>query len=205
MFSDIVLPGNNEKEFIDIAAKLGIGKLYFLYEFDGYNEEKIRKRLDLAGNEKISVQMGIIIKLKNLNRASNMPKFLAAKSSADDRGAIESKKIKLIYGLEDTGKRDYMHQRSSGLNHILCELACKNNVSIGFSYSSIIGTKKFMSPIMGKMMQNIRLCRKYKVKTIIASFAENPFELRHPHDIASVFRVMGMDSGQIKDSFSYRL
>jgi len=30
MASDIIIPKNNEAEFIEIAAKLGIKKLYFL-------------------------------------------------------------------------------------------------------------------------------------------------------------------------------
>ncbi|MBI2656040.1 hypothetical protein HYX06_06475 [Candidatus Woesearchaeota archaeon] len=190
MSSDVVIPKNNEAEFIEIAAKLGIKKMHFLYDFDGYNEEKAKKKLDSIDNKKISIEIGFLINQKNLNKAAKISRFLTAKSSDKDRFFIESKKVKIIYGFEESGRNDFMHQRASGLNHILCELARKNNVSIGFSYSSIINNKT-PAVIIGRMMQNIILCKKYKVNTIFASFSSNPFELRQPHDILSLFRLLG--------------
>ena len=41
-------------------------------------------------------------------------------------------------------------------------------------------------------MKNIMLCRKYKVKTVTASFAENPFGMRSPYDVMSLFKNLGM-------------
>ena len=190
MSSDIVIPKNNEAEFIEVAAKLGIKKLHLLYDFDDYNEEKIKKKLDYIENKKISIEIGFLINQKNLNKAAKISRFLVAKSSDKDRFFIESKKVKIIYGFEESGRRDFMHQRASGLNHILCELASKNNVAIGFSYSSIINNKN-PAVIIGRMMQNIGLCKKYKVNITIASFSSNPFELRQPHDILSLFRLLG--------------
>ena len=37
---DIVIPNNNEKEFVSIAEKLGYKTLCFLYNFDKYLEKK---------------------------------------------------------------------------------------------------------------------------------------------------------------------
>lgn len=190
MISDIVIPKNNEAEFIEVAAKLNIKKLCFLYEFDDYNEEKIQKKPDYTENKKINIEIGFLITQKNINKAAKISRFLVAKSSEKDRFFIESKKVKIIYGFEESGKRDFMHQRASGLNHILCELAAKNHVVIGFSYRSIINNKN-PAVTMGRMMQNIGLCRKYKASQIIASFSSNPFELRQPHDILSLFRLLG--------------
>lgn len=190
MFSDIVIPKNNEAEFIEVAAKLGIKKLILLYDFDGYDEEKIQKKLDSAENKKVNIEIGFLVSQKNLNKAAKISRFLAAKSSEKDRFFIESKKVKIIYGFEESGKKDFMHQRASGLNHILCELAAKNHVAIGFSYSSITNNKN-PAVIIGRMMQNIGLCRKYKASQTIASFSSNPFELRQPHDIISLFRLLG--------------
>ena len=190
MFSDIVIPKNNEAEFIDIAAKLGIKKLIFLYDFDEYYKNKMQEKIDLVKNKKISLQIGFIVNQKNINKASKLSNLLAAKSSGNDRHLIESKKIKIIYGFEEVNKKDYLHQRASGLNHIICELANKNNVTIGFSYSSLFN-KNNQALIMGRMMQNIRLCQKFKVKTFVGSFSEKPFDLRQHHDIVSFFNVLG--------------
>ena len=44
MFADIVIPKNNELEFIELALKLKLKKIYFLYDFDVYLDEKIPKK-----------------------------------------------------------------------------------------------------------------------------------------------------------------
>ena len=198
---DIVIPKNNEGEFIEIASKLGIKKLYFLYDFNYYDKNINQKKLSFENHENIEVEIGFIGSQKNLNKAQHQSKLIVAKSSDNDRFFIESKKIKLIYGFEESNKKDYLHQRASGLNHILCELANKHNVVIGFSYSTLFSKdSQKISLLMGRMMLNIKLCQKYKVKTVIGSFSEKPFEMRSPFDITSLFTIFGMDGRNIKDS-----
>ncbi|MBI2557979.1 hypothetical protein HYW20_01545 [Candidatus Woesearchaeota archaeon] len=205
MFSDIVIPNNNEAEFVEVASKISIKKLYFLYEF-GSSQKEILEKIQSLKHKKIDIETGLIVNQKNINMAMHHSKLLVARSSDNDRFLIESKKIKLIYGFEESPRKDYLHQRASGLNHILCELARKNNIAVGFSYSSILNKKpETASLIMGRMMQNIALCRKYKTKTIIASFSGNPFELRAPHDIASLFAMLGMDGKKINESLMFNL
>ena len=207
MFADIVIPKNNETEFVDLASKLGFKKLYFLYYFDEYNEEKSRKNLSLIkNNTNLNFEIGFIVNQKNINRALHQSKILAIKSSDKDRLFIESQKIKLIYALEELKKKDYLHQRASGLNHIICELAKKNNVTIGFSYSSLFDKDSVAASILiGRLVQNIRLCQKYKVRTIIGSFSEKPYNLRSPYEIISLFTLLGMNSKNIKESLTLNL
>ncbi len=202
---DIVLPKDNEAEFIEVASKLGIKKLYFLYDFDNCNEENVEKKLSQIKNHKnIGTEIGFLVNQRNLSSAFRQSKLLVAKSSDKDRFFIESKKIRLLYGFEEVPKKDYLHQRASGLNHILCELARKNNVAVGFSYSSLFNNKNtsITPTIIGRMMQNIALCQKYKVKTIIGSFAEEPFDLRSQYDVTSLFTMLGMDGKKIKESLT---
>jgi len=188
MSVDFVLPENNEEEFIRIASKLGIKKLYFLYNFKDYEEGKIP---DLSESE-VDIETALIASHRNMNKATRANKVLVAKSSEDDRALIESKKIKIIYGFEEIEKRDSLHHRTSGLNHVLCELARKSNITIGFAYSSLLNKgSQEISLIMGRMMQNIALCQKYKVKTVLASFSNNPFEIRAKHDVTSLFSMLG--------------
>lgn len=201
MFSDITIPKNNEEEFIQIATKLGIKKLCFLYDFDDFNEEKIQKKLDSIENKKIILQFGLIVNQKNISKAAQQSRLLIVKSSDKDRLFVESGKIKLVYGFEEAQRKDYLHQRASGLNHTICELAKKNNVAVGFSYSLLFNKNSQISSLLiGRMMQNISLCQKYKVKTIIASFSEKPFGMKSHHDIASLFVMLGMKGERIKES-----
>jgi RNase P/RNase MRP subunit p30 len=200
---DIVIPNNNEAEFIELAARLGHKKLYLLYNFDDYDKDKIQKKLEAIENKKINLQIGFSINQKNIDKALQQSKLLIAKSSDKDRFFIESNKIKLIYGFEEIYKKDYIHQRASGLNHILCELAKKNNIVIGFPYGILFDkSDEDTSLLIGRLMQNISLCQKYKVKTVIGSFSEKPFKMRAPLDIINLFKIFGMDGRNIKDSIS---
>ncbi len=207
MLSDIVIPNNNEAEFIEISSKLNIKKIYFLYDFDEYNEENTQKKLSSIKNHKnVNIEIGLMVNQKNINKAVQQSRFLVARSSDKDRIFIEGKKIRLVYGFEEISRKDYLHQRASGLNHIICELAKKNNVAVGFSYSLLSNKDENSKSIMiGRIIQNINLCRKYNVKTVIGSFSENPFDLRSVHDIMSLFAILGMDGGMIKDSTSFDL
>src|SRR3989339_586977 len=167
---DIVLPKNNEMEFIEIASRLGIRKLYFLYNFGEYSQETGKNLESMEKQNKVHIEVGLIVNQKNMGKALQHSKILAAKSSDSDRMLIESKKINIIYGLEESHKKDRMHQRASGLNHIICELANKN-----------------------------------KVKTITASFSQNPYGLRARHDISRLFAMPGMDNKNIRESSSQGL
>ena len=205
--TEISIPKNNEEEFIEIASKLGIKKLYFLYDFDDYNKNRMQEKLaSTESKSKIEVKTGFIVNQKNISKALQQSKLLVAKSSDNDRFFIESKKIRLVYGFEEVHKKDYLHQRASGLNHIICELARKNNVTIGFSYSSLFSKNTTVSSLfMGRMMQNINLCQKYNIKTAIGSFSDKPFEMRAPHDMASLFSMLGMGGKNIKESTTLNL
>ena len=190
MSREIVIPKNNEEEFILVASKLGIKEMCFLYDFDEHVKIN-QKILNFKENKYVSIEIGIIANQKNMNKETH--NLLVAKSSDLDRFFIESKKIKLIYGFEEFHKKDYMHQRASGLNHVICQLAKKNNVAIGFSYSSLLNkSSKVVSLLLGRMIQNIQLCKKYKCNIVLASFADEPYQLRYHHDIKSLFYILGL-------------
>ena len=204
MFTDLVLPKDNEKEFIEIAERLGIEGVCFVYKFKNkndflQNQEKINH---LQEKTKLRLFTGIIADSKNISKAKNLTKFVIYKSTGNDRHAIEKSRPNVVFGLETIASRDSMHSRNSGLNQILCKLANKNNIIIGFSFSSLLNTDgKLRSQILGRLMQNIRLCRKYKVKTVIASFAEKPYDMRPCPDLKSALISLGMHPTEASDSF----
>jgi RNase P/RNase MRP subunit p30 len=108
-----------------------------------------------------------------------------------------------MFGFEESERKDTMHQRYSGLNNVLCELAFRNKVKIAFSFSSILNTSGAQrATLFGRMMQNISLCRKYKVKTLVGSFARSTFEMRSAKDLQSLFIVLGMHPKEAKDAMS---
>lgn len=180
MFEEIVFPKNNEKEFIEIAEKLGTKKIIFLYNAEDYNPKKFETDIE--------IKTGIIATAGSISHASKISRIIAVKSSPYDRQLMENGKATIIYGFEENPKRDSMHQSASGLNHIMCSIVKSKNVAIGFSYTSLIENSH---SIVGRMMQNLKLCRKYKNDIIIGSFATRPFQLRSRHDVDSLFRLIG--------------
>ena len=52
-------------------------------------------------------------------------------------------------------------------------------------------------------MQNIRLCRKYKVKMVLASFATDKFEMRDARDLISFGVCLGMNPGEAKKALNF--
>ena len=163
---DIVFPNNNEKEFLEIAGKLGT-ELIFVYDYN----PKIKE--------------GVLVNKKNIMKAKDN---LFVKAEEDNRFYFDDKRKKTIFDLELSQRMDFMHHRNSGLNQVLCKLANKNSITIGFSFSSILystGAKRAI--ILGRMKQNLRLCKKYKVKILFASFASKPEDLRNLNDIKAFF------------------
>ena len=186
---DIVMPCNNEEEFIVIAEKLGYNALCFLYDVKEYQAKQ--KKFEA---KKIKLYAGILADSRSINKVRNKSKnekvFVAVRSSNNDREIMEKPKADMVFSFEESPKMDFIHQRASGLNHILCKIAKKNNIIIGFSLSSILNSKN-KQVILGRIMQNIKLCRKFRVKTAIASFAQKPFEMRGAHDLRSLFEILG--------------
>lgn len=126
------------------------------------------------------------------------------KNEDEIRKGVEKKsKVDIIVGVELISKKDSFHQRNSGLNQVICKLAKENNVAIGFSFSTVLNSKK-RALILGRMMQNVKLCRKYKVKIVCGSFAKNRKEMRDAKDLLSFCRVIGMDPGEAKKALNYK-
>src|SRR3989344_4402330 len=103
------------------------------------------------------------------------------------RKLVESGKIKILVNPHVNTHKDSLHFRAGGLDHILTRLCKEKNVAIGFSLSTLDN-----SLMIGRIRQNIQLCRKYKVKMLFFSFASNQFELRSANDILSLLRILGM-------------
>ena len=109
------------------------------------------------------------------------------------RTNLEKKHIDILLNPHQGREKDHLHFRNSGLNHVLCALANKNNISIATSLDQC-----YTALDLGKIMQNIMLCRKYKLPFLFLSLAKTPYELRNPRDVISLGKVLGMSSQDAK-------
>ena len=149
------------------------------YAGNGYKVEVLRRIPKMASKELVIVQGGD----DTLNRL-----------------AVSSRYVDVLLDPHVGSRKDFMHQRNSGLNHVLCALAKENNVAIGFSFSSILHSTQ-RAKDMGRMMQNILLCRKYKIPMVIGSFAKDAWDVRNEKDLQAFFQVLGMTGKEVQMNF----
>jgi RNase P/RNase MRP subunit p30 len=193
---DIVFPDKNEKDFIDVAEALGYTDLIFVYEHK-FPAQKAKFKT------KLKLHDALLVQPKKVISAKSKSKLVFVKAEEDNRFVLEKAKPDLVFALEEAQKRDFVHQRGSGLNHILCRIAKDNKIRIGFSFSSVLNSNGMsQAQILGRMQQNIQFCRKYKCKMVIASFAKSPYEMRAPKDLMAFFTELGMHQKEAKDALN---
>ena len=98
------------------------------------------------------------------------------KATGNDRKAFEQG-VDFVYNLEAGKEKDGIFSRRSGLNQVLAKLARDKGVTIIFSYA-LFAQAKNKAVILGRMQQNYRLCKKYKVKIQVASLATKKEEIQ---------------------------
>ena len=129
-------------------------------------------------------------------------KIIFGNSDEINRKAVESN-TDILMSPERKRPRDFMKSRNSGLNQVLCKLASKNKVAIGFNFNDILLSKDFERiDLLGKMMFNVKLCNKYNVKMIICNSLKNHEEVRSESDLRSLAIILGMRKFSIK-KFDY--
>ncbi len=185
---DVVIPRHNEKAIIGMAKKLGYDALILLYPF-----EKL-KQLKQVAHPEVKLLYGCLISKQKPKGV----KFTAAPNP--NRHTFEKLKPNIVYQLELTKNKDKTHYRLSGLDDVSCKLAAENDIAIGFSFSSLLDSKLPRAVLLGRMAQNIRFCKKFKLKMVLASFACQPYDMRSPHDLKALGISLGMTPIEAKMS-----
>jgi len=180
MYCDIVFPKNNEKKFIAVAEKLGIKKLCFVYKLKDFKKHD-------------RYYSGIYVdKVNDIRKARKMADLILCPS---ERKFFERDEVDVILDVEKSTFSDRMHYRESGLNQVFAKIL---KGAIAFSFSNLLDKDRIK--FMGRIMQNVKIVRKYKTKTIIASFAKDPYHMRPAADLATLFSVLGMHPKEANES-----
>ena len=153
------------------------------------------------------LEKALIIKANNKEElrkqvARNYGKFLLVVQGSNDevnRAAVENERIDMLLNPEAERKYDFSDWRNSGLNNVLCKFAAQNKVAIGVDLSSLPQEKFALAERLGKIMQNIRLCRKFKTKMFI--FSSEP--IMNDFDLMSISSALGMSTSQAKESLTF--
>jgi ribonuclease P/MRP protein subunit RPP1 len=144
-----------------------------------------------------------IINTKNPNEMNNLIKnnsfnIVIGGNEIVNRKALENKNIQMLLNAEPE-EDDFMHSRNSGLNQVLVKLAKRNDIVIGFSFNKILKlNNENRIHLLGKIMQNIMLCNKYKVKMAMVNFINNEFDERSENDLKDLGLTLGIRPGKFE-------
>lgn len=146
------------------------------------------------------------IQAKNFNEARKKirefkkkgKKIIFSSSNTNDdlnRKVIEKEPVDvLLINLKE--RKDFQKQRNSGFNHVLAKIAKKNKIKIGINFDEILqaNSSKEKAEILSRIMQNIKLCNKNKLKMKFISIKGFERDLR---DLKSLGIVLGMPTWMI--------
>jgi len=199
MFIDIVFPDKNEKKFIERAKLLGYEGLCFVYQQQNQNKlnkssevKKISKKQSLSDSFKTELKLfNGLFSEKPKNKKNYDLILINSKTPEIDRPNLEKGNFDIIFNLENNVRSDFIHQRNSGLNQVFCKLANRKNTAIGISFLNLLEKKPFeRAKALGRIEQNLKLCKKYKVKVIFASCASKPEQMRSPNDLRAFINCL---------------
>lgn len=185
MATDLLLMPESP-ELLALSQKLGFTKTFFLEKDFVLLASSNKKELLAKIQEAKKKKMLVILQPKN----EDLLRFALEKTSAE-----------MIIGQELLNKEDSLHFPRGGLDQVTCKIAAVKGKIIGFSFREILeaeGSER--SKLMGRMLFNLKLCRKYKLKVFFGNFSNNIWEMRSFHDLKAFFEILG---GKGKEGFEF--
>lgn len=116
------------------------------------------------------------------------------------RFALEKTSVDMVFGQELINAKDSVHFVRGGLDQITCKIAASQGKIVGFSFSDILGVSGGeRSRLLARMMFNIKLCKKYKVRMFFGNFSLEKMSMRSGKDLEAFFRVLGGSGKEVSE------
>ena len=128
---------------------------------------------------------------KEIDKTAKSGKLAVVQGSTIEynRKILENKKVKALV-LRHKGQKDSLKERGSGLNQVLAKIARDAGKTILIDFKEIINSEGIeKAKIVGRLMQNIMLLKKYNVKTGIINK-----QGRDNYDLFSFLLTLGADT-----------
>ncbi len=162
------------KEAVALSTSLGYEKTFF----QGKDFEIISS----------SSKKELLLKARQLKQ-KKLRVFFRPSSEELLRFALEKAPVDGVIGVEEIHPTDSVHYLRGGLDQMLCTFAAGQGKAVVFSFSSVLNSHSRWK-LLGRMMFNLRLCRKYNVKVILRNFSLNLEEMRSASDLGAFERVL---------------
>lgn len=130
--------------------------------------------------------------LKEIQHAKQKKLKTIYKADSEDmlRFMLEKTEVDIVFAMENIHPKDSTHFVRGGLDQVLCTLAATKRKTLAFSFSEMLHSVH-KGKLLGRMIFNIKLCKKYKVPIKLVSFALSKEEMRSAKDLQALGRVLG--------------
>ncbi len=177
----------HETPLLEKAEELGYTKAFLIYSFNSKSELNSNYRKKIENTSKILILWGIDCKTQKEAKAKGFDGMfqLGTRNKEIFSGVTH------LYNNEYEEEKDFIHQRRSGLNHILlADCARKDIVVLGNSAGLFELSSKKRARVLGRLQQNQKLARKAGVTFEIVHMASTALELRSSEDIRALGRLL---------------
>lgn len=195
---DIILYHDNLKETLDLLWKLGWEKAIVLFEVRKIEDLERFRKIDLG--EK--VYPGILIKSENKKEIKEIAveayynkdyfiDFIVYEISNTELIPYVSRLrfLNAICKFEFDPRKDFLTHKRSGINHVIAKRLKENEIAYLIPLSYIDSN---LHVILGRILQNIKLQRKYKFDIIVSSFAKNINELKSIISVDAFYKLFNI-------------
>ena len=131
--------------------------------------------------------------LQDINLAKSKKKMVVYKVTNEEmlRFVLEKTAVDMVIGIEGIHEKDSLQHVRGGLDDVFCKIATDKEKIIGFSFEDVLNCG-YRDRLMARMMLNIKLCKKYKVKMIFSNFSSSVEEMRSVKDLEAFGRLLGI-------------
>lgn len=180
MALDLVFPRGNEERLFETARKLGFSEIIFCYRLDDPLLKERKGEVSRLQSGDITPMFAVYVKTQqDVQKARKFTEHIVALGR---REMFEDKRVKYIIGFESSKREDFVHHRNSGLTQVFLKNAIRTDKTLLVNISQLRESKA-PHVMLGRMMQNNRLYRKYSPKVCVVSGAREPLEMRAPRDL----------------------
>jgi RNase P/RNase MRP subunit p30 len=121
-----------------------------------------------------------MISTTNLQKAKNeiknskeFPIVVKAQNPEFNRKILEYGKFQILLDIHQTKGPDRLRQLSSGLNHVLANIATKNKVAIGIDLANLRSLQpKQKAQALSRIKQNLKVTRKAKTNIKLLNYKD---------------------------------
>jgi len=155
------------------------------------------KEQEIINEPNMSKAQGKIQSLAKLGKGQ-IPIIVMGQDDDYNRKILENRKVNVLMLNENITRKDFMKQRNSGLNEVLCKIAAQNDIKIAVDIRKIIGKENDIEKArsLARLAQNIMLCKRIRCQLITYGTHGNADK----RNIQSLFLTLGASTSQAKEA-----